>query len=118
MALLQLQALPRNTTAGTVVRLLIQVGRLDRGKIGTIEILGKTATVEVPDRSIDSLVKSLDGTQLDHHLIRAVRLDAPVDRGQLPAEDQRADLRVCVPRDEHRRVGHPRRRARRGEARR
>jgi ATP-dependent RNA/DNA helicase IGHMBP2 len=72
-ALLHLGSLPPRTTRGTVVRLLVQVGGLAKAKIGTVELRGREATVEVPSTMLDSLVKSLDGSKLDHQPIRAWR---------------------------------------------
>jgi DNA polymerase III delta prime subunit len=71
MPLLNLQALPPQTTKGTIVRLLIEVGGLDRRKIGAIELRGRTAAVEVPEDWLDRLVHRLDGANLANHLIRA-----------------------------------------------
>src|SRR5688572_30637551 len=70
-ALLHLDALPPNTTKGTIVRLLVQVGELDKLKIGAIQLKGRGATVEVPGEWIDRLVKSLDGARLETKFIRA-----------------------------------------------
>lgn len=74
MTLLYLESLPPKTTKGTVVRLLTQVGEIDRQRIGTIEIRGRSAAVEVPSKWAARLVKALDGTPLAHGHIRA-RID-------------------------------------------
>lgn len=50
MALLHLESLPPRTKKGTIVRLLVQVGEIDRQRIGAIELRGRAATVETPDR--------------------------------------------------------------------
>ena len=71
MALLHLESLPRRTTKGTIVRLLTQVGEIERRRIGAIELRGREATVEVPDKWASRLVKALDGTQLVSQHIRA-----------------------------------------------
>ncbi len=70
-SLLHLDALPPKTNKGTIVRLLEQIGQLDRLKIGAIELKGRTATVEVPASWLARLVKSLDGTTLGNQFIRA-----------------------------------------------
>jgi superfamily I DNA and/or RNA helicase len=70
-ALLHLDALPRNTTKGTLVRLLVQVGELDKNRIGAIQITGRKATVEVPSAWLPRLVRVLDNTPLGHQHIRA-----------------------------------------------
>ncbi len=71
MALLHLEALPRQTKKGTIVRLLIQVGGIDSNKIGTIELFDRRATIEIPHRWAGRLSKSLDGTRLGDQQIRA-----------------------------------------------
>lgn len=73
MAVLQLDALPPNTTKGTIVRLLIQVGGMPRDRIGKIELRGRGAAIETPDDWVDRLVKKLDGTNLANRHIRASR---------------------------------------------
>ena len=71
MAFLHLDALPPNTTKKTIVRLVIQLVKLDRNRIGAIEVRGRSATVEVPDTWGDRLAKAIDGTNLANRLIRA-----------------------------------------------
>ncbi|MBP87691.1 MAG: DNA-binding protein [Planctomycetaceae bacterium] len=71
MTLLHLEALPPRTTKGTIVRLLTQVGEIDKQRIGTIEMRGREASVEVPDSWASRLVRALDGTSLDNRNIRA-----------------------------------------------
>ncbi|MBC8356705.1 MAG: AAA family ATPase [Planctomycetes bacterium] len=77
MALLHLDALPPRTTKGTIVRLLTQVGEIDKQRIGVIGIQGRTATVEVPDTWAARLAKKLDGTELANRHIRAWPAAAP-----------------------------------------
>jgi superfamily I DNA and/or RNA helicase len=71
MAILYLDALPPKTTKGTIVRLLQQVGQIDRLKIGAIELKGRSATVEVPWQWTVRLVKALDGASVGTQFIRA-----------------------------------------------
>lgn len=71
MALLHLDSLPPRTTKGTLVRLLTQVGQVDQSRIGRIEVRGRAASIEVPDRWANRLSKALDGTSVGHQLIRA-----------------------------------------------
>lgn len=71
MAFLHLDALPPKTTKGTIVRLVIQLGELDRNRIGAIEVHGRTATIEVPDAWGHRIAKAIDGTNLGNRLIRA-----------------------------------------------
>ncbi len=77
MSLLHLDALPPRTTKGTIVRLLTQVGGLDRTKIGVIEVVGRSAKAEVPDTWAARLVRALDGSPLGEGHIRAW---APAER--------------------------------------
>ena len=72
MSLLQLDALPPRTTKGTIVRLLVQVGGIERRKIGGIELHGRNAMVEVPDDWTDRLIRRLDGANLANRHIRAL----------------------------------------------
>jgi superfamily I DNA and/or RNA helicase len=71
MALLHLESLPPRTKKGTIVRLLVQVGEIDRQRIGSIELRGRAATVEVPDNWSARLVKALDGALLIDQHVRA-----------------------------------------------
>ena len=70
MPLLFIEALPPRTTKGTLVRLLVQVGGIDRKYIGKISVDRRSATVEVPDDWASRLVTSLDGTPLDNRHLR------------------------------------------------
>ncbi|MGE3776449.1 MAG: AAA domain-containing protein [Pirellulaceae bacterium] len=70
-AILNLEALPPQTTKGTIVRLLEQVGQLDRSKVGMIQLMGRSATVEVPAAWLQRLVKALDGAAVGTQHIRA-----------------------------------------------
>ncbi len=71
MAILHLDALPPKTTKGTLIRLLTQVGKIDRNKIGTIELRGRGALIDVPDRWASRLVAALDGASVGHQFVRA-----------------------------------------------
>ncbi|MEX0819442.1 MAG: AAA domain-containing protein [Pirellulaceae bacterium] len=77
MAFLHLDALPPRTTKGTIVRLLTQVGEIDKHRIGVIAIEGRSATVDVPDAWAARLAKKLDGTDLANRHIRAWPAAAP-----------------------------------------
>jgi DNA polymerase III delta prime subunit len=69
MAYLYFDALPPRTTKSTILRLLVQVGRLDRSSIGVVKIEGRSATAEVPERSLKRLAARLDGVTLaDRHI--------------------------------------------------
>ena len=71
MAFLHLEALPPRTTKGTILRLVVQLGGLDKNRVGAIEIRGRAATVEVPDAWAHRIAKAIDGTSLATKLIRA-----------------------------------------------
>ncbi len=81
MALLHLESLPPRTKKGTIVRLLVQVGEIDRQRIGAIELRGRAATVEVPDKWSARLVKALDGALLIVQHVRAWSEAEPIVRG-------------------------------------
>lgn len=80
MALLRIDALPPQTTRGTIVRLLEQVGEMSRDKIGAIEIKGRSATVEIPAGWESRVVKLLDGASLGNRHVR-VWADTGTPRG-------------------------------------
>lgn len=90
-ALLYLDALPPNTTKGTIVRLLVQVGELEKNRVGAIEVSGRRATVEVPDTWLARLVKALDNAVLGHGHIRAWS-QAPQSGVATPADEHFARL--------------------------
>lgn len=71
MALIHLDALPPKTTKGTIVRLVVQLGEMDRNRIGTVEVHGRSATIEVPDSWGHRVAKAIDGSNLANRLIRA-----------------------------------------------
>src|SRR5688572_11915689 len=71
MPLLHLEALPPQTTRGTIVRLLTTLGGIDRKLIGEIHVSGRAATIEIPDNWAARLVRELDGADLDNRHIRA-----------------------------------------------
>ncbi len=85
-AYLYLEALPPNTTKGTIVRLIVQLGELEKHRIGTIELSGRRATVEVPEAWLNRLVKALDNATLGHQHIRAWRA-VPKASVATPADD-------------------------------
>ncbi len=82
MAYLHLDGLPHRTTKGTIVRLLTQVGEIDKQRLGAIEIQGVAATVEVPEAWVARLAKALDGTELNNRHIRAWPEAAPTPNRQ------------------------------------
>ncbi|MFM8251254.1 MAG: AAA domain-containing protein [Planctomycetota bacterium] len=89
-ARLILEALPPQTTRGSIVRLLEQVGELPAGQIGKVEIQGRSASVIVPDSAATRLVKALDGCSLGNHSVR-VWAERPCERR--PSERRPSDRR-------------------------
>ena len=80
MAYLYFDALPPRTTRSTILRLLIQVGGLDRSVVGVVRVEGRSATAEVPDRKLRSLAAKLDGATLaDRHIRCWAEADRPSD---------------------------------------
>src|SRR5262249_28648447 len=71
MPLLHLEPLPRRTTKGELLALLLDIGRLDRRQVGRIVRPGAAATVEVPDGGEQRLVKALDGASFKDRRLRA-----------------------------------------------
>jgi superfamily I DNA and/or RNA helicase len=71
MSLLRLDNLPPRTTRGTLVRLLTQVGELEKEQVGKIELHGRAATVEVPPKRLARVVAALDGVLLGDRHVRA-----------------------------------------------
>jgi len=82
MALLHLESLPPKTTKGTLVRLLTQLGQIDKRQIGRIELRGPAAAIEVPDRWAARLVRSLYGADLANRHIRAWSQDTAAAGGE------------------------------------
>ena len=90
MALLHLESLPRRTTKGTIVRLLTQVGEIERRRIGAIELRGREATVEVPDKWASRLGKALDASRARDAARRAREL-ARQEQERLRRAEQEAE---------------------------
>jgi ATP-dependent RNA/DNA helicase IGHMBP2 len=82
MAILHLESLPPQITKGTLVRLLTQVGQLDKQRIGAIDIRGRAASIEVPNGWITRLVAALDGATLGNRHLRAWSNDGGADRAE------------------------------------
>lgn len=99
-AYLYLDALPPSTTKGTIVRLLVQLGELEKHRIGAIEISGRRATVEVPEAWLVRLVKALDNASLGHGHIRAWS-QAPTISAATPADEHFAQLLRWIDQEAH-----------------
>src|SRR5579883_2961824 len=84
MATLHLDPLPRNATAGEVLRFVCDTAGIDGKLVGKITFLAKGATVELPDSHAAKAVAALDGTAFRERRVRArfaapPRTDAPHD---------------------------------------
>ena len=83
VALLFLDSLPLKISKGTILRLLIEQGGLNRSKVGQIDLRGRQATIEVPPNWLPRLIRAIDGTPLNNHHIRAwSQTDATTAEGQ------------------------------------
>ncbi len=105
MVELHIEPLPRNATAGEVLRFVAEVGKVEGKRIGKITRLGNAARVEVPEGQANKLVQALDGATFrerrvrvrfaaapkgegsEHfaHLARLLKLEAEAEREQLKA---------------------------------
>jgi superfamily I DNA and/or RNA helicase len=82
MALLHLEPLPPRTTKGELLHFLTDVGKIDRGRVGRIDLQGTTATVEVPDGWEARLVRALDGAALRERRLRVWSVAAGTSFGE------------------------------------
>jgi len=71
MAHIQLDPLPRNATPGEILRFVATLGKLDGKRIGKIALLGNGARVEIPDASVNTVLKALDGATFRERNVRA-----------------------------------------------
>src|SRR5437764_4075290 len=92
MALLHLDPLPRNATPGEVLRFVAAVGRLDGKRVGKIALLGKGASVEVPDAHAAKLAAALDGATFRERPVRARLSGGPKREGVSDHFDRLARL--------------------------
>ena len=76
-AIVHIESLPPKTTKGTIIRLLIQVGGLDKRQIGKVEVHGRTALVETPVQKADRVAAAIDGSRLATSKLRAWCEHAP-----------------------------------------
>ena len=91
-AIVHIEGLPPHTTRGTIVRLLIQVGRLEKRLIGKVEIRGRTALAEAPARKADRVAAAIDGSKLGSAKLRAWCEHAPAASTNKGEEDHFARL--------------------------
>ncbi len=70
MPQIHFDALPPRTTRSTIIRLMVQVGGIDRSKVGEVRVDGRKATAQVPERWAGKLATALDGSRLGEQYIR------------------------------------------------
>ena len=69
--LIFIEGLPNHMGRGSVLRLLIEVGKIDKADVGKIDVNAGLATVEVVDHAGKLAAKRLDGRILENSAIRA-----------------------------------------------
>lgn len=70
MARIRIEPVPPRCTPGVVLSFVCTTGRIDRRHVGRITLLGRGATVEVPDDKAADLVAALDGRSLADRPVR------------------------------------------------
>lgn len=70
MARIQLEPIPFKSPVGTVLAFVCTTGKLDRKHVGRITMIGRGATVEVPDDKAAALVTALDGATFRDRPVR------------------------------------------------
>ena len=76
MARIQLEPIPFKTPVGAVLAFVCDTARLDRKHVGRITVIGRGATVEVPDEKAAGVVTALDGATFRDRPVRARAADA------------------------------------------
>ena len=80
MAHIQIDPVPFKCSAGAVLSFVCTHGKIDSKHIGKITLMGRSATVEVPDAKAAAMVAALDGAAFSDKPVR-VRLAGPADFG-------------------------------------
>lgn len=114
MELLFIDGLPPGAGKGTILRLLIEQGEIQKGRIGKIELRGGLATVEVAEGWAARLVRHLDGVQVETrrvrvwsqtpgrddasfaHLSRWLAMEAAAEQGQRGQADEASLTRLVL----------------------
>ncbi len=76
MARIQIDPIPFKAPVGAVLAFVCTTGKLDRKHVGRITVLGRGATVEVPDEKAAGLVTALDGADFQGRPVRVRMADA------------------------------------------
>ena len=70
MAVIHIEPVPPRCGPGIVLKFVADRGRLDGRHVGKIALVGRGATVEVPDAKAAALVAALDGATLQERPVR------------------------------------------------
>src|SRR5262245_62106224 len=70
MAVIHIEPVPPRCSPGVVLAFVCTGAKLDRKHVGKIALVGRGATVEVPDAKAAAIVKALDGAQLAERPVR------------------------------------------------
>jgi hypothetical protein len=70
MALIHIDPVPPRCPPGVVLSFVCTTGKLDSRHVGKIALVGRGATVEVPDAKAAALVTALDGATLQARPVR------------------------------------------------
>ncbi len=92
MAKIHLEPIPFKTHVGAVLAFVCTTGKLDRRHIGRITVLGRGATVEVPDEKAAALVTALDGASFNDRPVRVRSADAAELEGHFAQLSSLLDL--------------------------
>lgn len=76
MARIHIEPIPFKTPVGAVLAFVCTAGKLDRKHVGRITLIGRGATVEVPDEKAAALVTALDGATFNDRPVRVRVADA------------------------------------------
>jgi len=76
MARIQIEPIPFKTPVGAVLAFVCTAGKLDRKHVGRITLIGRGATVEVPEEKAATLVTALDGATFQDRPVRVRAADA------------------------------------------
>lgn len=99
MARIQLEPIPFKTPVGAVLAFVCDRGKLDRRHVGRITLLGRGATVEVPDEKAAALVTALDGATFDARPVRVRVADATALSGHFAHLSALLDLEAEAERE-------------------
>jgi hypothetical protein len=70
MALIHVEPVPPRCSPGVVLAFICTGANLDRKHVGKIALVGRGATVELPDAKAAAIVKALDGSQMLERPVR------------------------------------------------